>query len=481
MNASTIIEQLDKLLWGWPQIILLLGTHLFMTFKTGFVQKDIFKAIKLSVTKDPDAPGDVSQFGALATALASTVGTANIIGVGTAIALGGPGAVLWIWFTGLFGMATKYAETVIALKYRVKSQDGTMLGGAMYALERGLKLKWLGIVFAFLAALCGLGIFLAALCGLGIGCSVPANAVVATVKENLNATGTYGQVLTYAIVVILCVLVGVAIIGGVKSITKVSEKLVPFMAIFYVLGCLIILIMNADVMAQTISTIVCAAFTPRAAGGGFIGSTIASACRFGIARGLFSNESGMGSAPLVAAAAQSRNPKRQALVSMTGTFWDTVVVCLMTGLVLVSCIIKHPFIDAMSGNGSELTSLAFSTIPIVGKPVLVVGLITFTFSTMLGWYYYGERCAVYLFGEKAILAYKIIWVAGIFAGSLAELKFIWNIADILNGLMSIPNIVAVLLLSGVIASETKKYSGKHIDDLDESEIPLVKNSRRGSL
>ena len=466
-----MIEQLDKILWGWPQIILLLGTHLFMTFKTGFVQKDIFKAIKLSVTKDPDAPGDVSQFGALATALASTVGTANIIGVGTAIALGGPGAVLWIWFTGLFGIATKYAETVIALKYRVRSEDGTMLGGAMYALERGLKLKWLGIIFAFLAAVCGLG----------IGCSVPANAVVATVKENLNATGTYGQVLTYAIAVILCVLVGVAIIGGVKSITKVSEKLVPFMAIFYVFGCLIILIMNADVMAQTISTIVCAAFTPRAAGGGFIGSTIASACRFGIARGLFSNESGMGSAPLVAAAAQSRNPKRQALVSMTGTFWDTVVVCLMTGLVLVSCIIKHPFIDAMSGNGSELTSLAFSTIPIVGKPVLVVGLITFTFSTMLGWYYYGERCAVYLFGEKAILAYKIIWVAGIFAGSLAELKFIWNIADILNGLMSIPNIVAVLLLSGVIASETKKYSGKHIDDFDESEIPLVKNSRRGSL
>ena len=471
MNASTIIEQLDKLLWGWPQIILLLGTHLFMTFKTGFVQKDIFKAIKLSVTKDPDAPGDVSQFGALATALASTVGTANIIGVGTAIALGGPGAVLWIWFTGVFGIATKYAETVIALKYRVKSQDGTMLGGAMYALERGLKLKWLGIAFAFLAALCGLG----------IGCSVPANAVVATVKENLNATGTYGQALTYAIAVILCVLVGIAIIGGVKSITKVSEKLVPFMAVFYVLGCLIILIMNADVMAQTISTIVCAAFTPRAAGGGFIGSTIASACRFGIARGLFSNESGMGSAPLVAAAAQSRNPKRQALVSMTGTFWDTVVVCLMTGLVLVSCIIKHPFIDAMSGNGSELTSLAFSTIPIVGKPVLVVGLITFTFSTMLGWYYYGERCAVYLFGEKAILVYKIIWVAGIFAGSLAELKFIWNIADILNGLMSIPNIVAVLLLSGVIASETKKYAGKHIDDLDESEIPVVKNSRRGVI
>lgn len=471
MSTSAILEQINKILWGWPQIILLLGTHLFMTFKTGFVQKDIFKAIKLSVTKDPEAPGDVSQFGALTTALASTVGTANIIGVGTAIALGGPGAVLWIWFTGLFGIATKYAETLVALKYRVKSENGTMLGGAMYALEKGLKLKWLGIIFAFLAAICGLG----------IGCSVPANAVVETVKENFNFTGLSAQILTYAMAIILCVLVGIAIIGGVKSITNVSEKLVPFMAIFYVTGCIVILVMNADVMGKTISTIISAAFTSRAAGGGFIGSTIASACRFGIARGLFSNESGMGSAPLVAAAAQSRNPKRQALVSMTGTFWDTVVVCLMTGLVLVSCIIKNPAIDGMSGNGSELTSLAFSTIPFVGKPILVIGLLTFTFSTMLGWYYYGERCAVYLFGEKAILVYKIIWIGGIFAGSLAELKLIWNIADILNGLMSIPNIVAILLLSGVIASETKKYAGKHIDDIDDSEIPVIKNSRKGVI
>ncbi|MCR5222221.1 MAG: alanine:cation symporter family protein [Lachnospiraceae bacterium] len=373
MNFASAAEYVDKLLWGWPQITILLGTHLFMCFKTGFIQKNLFKAIKLSVTKDPDAPGDVSQFGALTTALASTVGTANIIGVGTAIALGGPGAVLWIWFTGIFGIATKYAETIIALKYRVRSEDGTML------------------------------------------------------------------------------------------------------------GCLTILIMNADVMKETIITIVSAAFTPRAAGGGFIGSTISTACRYGIARGLFSNESGMGSAPLVAAAAQTRNPKRQALVSMTGTFWDTVVVCLMTGLVLVSCIIKHPFIDATNGNGSELTSLAFSTIPIVGNPVLVIGLITFTFSTMLGWYYYGERCAVYLFGEKIILTYKIIWICGIFVGSIAELKVIWNIADILNGLMTLPNIVAILLLSGTIAKETKKYAGKHLDDIDDTEIPVEKNSRKGKL
>ncbi len=287
--------------------------------------------------------------------------------------------------------------------------------------------------------------------------------------------------ITYIMAALLCTLVGIVIIGGVKSITRISEKLVPFMAIFYVLGCITILIMNADVMGETIRTIVSAAFTAKAAGGGFIGSTISTACRYGIARGLFSNESGMGSAPLVAAAAQTRNPKRQALVSMTGTFWDTVVVCLMTGLVLVSCIIKHPFIDGTSGNGSELTSQAFSTIPVIGNPILVIGLITFTFSTMLGWYYYGERCVVYLFGEKVILTYKIIWVLGILVGSLAELKLIWSIADVLNGLMAIPNIVAVLLLSGVIVRETKKYAGKHIDDMDTSDIPVIKNSKKGVL
>lgn len=471
MSIVSAIERIDSFLWGWPMIILLLGTHFFMTFKTGFIQKDIFKAIKLSVTKDPEAPGDVSQFGALTTALASTVGTGNIIGVGTAISLGGPGAVFWMWLTGIFGMATKYAETIIALKYRVKSEDGTMLGGAMYALHRGLKLKWLGIVFALLASVCGLG----------IGCSVQANAVASNVRQNFATNEASGRMLTYITAAVLCTLVGIVIIGGVKSITKVSEKLVPFMAVFYVIGCLIILVINADVMDDTIVTIVSAAFSTRAAGGGFIGGSIATACRFGIARGLFSNESGMGSAPLVAAAAQTRNAKRQALVSMTGTFWDTVILCLMTGLVLVSSIIKHPFIDGASGDGSELSSLAFSIIPYIGRPVLVFGLITFTFSTMLGWYYYGERCAVYLFGEKSIPVYKILWIGGILVGALVDLNTIWGVADILNGLMAVPNIVAVLLLSGTIAQETKKYTGKHIDDKDESKVPIIKNSKKGVL
>ena len=461
---SNLISTLDNFLWGWPLIILLFGTHIFMTFRTGFIQKDIFKAIKLSVTPDKDAEGDVSQFGALTTALSSTIGTGNIIGVGTAIAMGGPGSVLWMWLTGIFGIATKYAETLIAVKYRVKSEDGTMIGGAMYALERGLHAKWAGILFAFLASICAFG----------IGCMVQANAVIS------NITGTF-HVSPVIVASILTLIVMLVILGGIKSITRVSEGLVPFMALFYVLGSLIILFLNRDVLGQTIRVIVTSAFMPRAIGGGFVGSTIVTACRYGFARGLFSNESGMGSAPLVASAAQTRNPKRQALVSMTGTFWDTVVICLITGLVLVSCIIKHPHIDAMASNGSDLTRLAFGMIPYVGIPILLVGLITFAFSTILGWYYYGERCAVYLFGEKIIIVYKILWVIGVFTGSLVELNLIWNIADLLNGLMAVPNIIAVLLLSGLIASETKKYSKEHIDDKDTSEIPVLKNSKSGVL
>ena len=464
MSFSDIISTVDNFLWGWPLIILLFGTHIYMTFRTGFIQKDIFKAIKLSVTKDPDAEGDVSQFGALTTALSSTIGTGNIIGVGTAIACGGPGSVLWMWLTGIFGIATKYAETLIAVKYRVKSEDGTMIGGAMYALDRGLKARWAGIIFAVLAAVCAFG----------IGCMVQANAVAA------NFTTNFG-VAPWIIAIVLSVLVGLVIIGGIQSITRVSEKLVPFMAVFYVIGCVIILVMNVDVLGEAVVTIVTSAFTTKAATGGFIGSTVAMACRYGFARGLFSNESGMGSAPLVASAAQTRNPKRQALVSMTGTFWDTVIICLMTGLVLVSCIIKHPSIDALSGNGSALTSMAFSTIPGIGLPILIVGLITFAFSTILGWYYYGERCAVYLLGEKVIMVYKILWVIGVFVGSLVELNLIWNIADLLNGLMAIPNIFAVLFLSKVIVDETKKYSGKHIFDKDTTEIPVLKNSKKGIL
>ncbi len=465
MSFGEVISKIDGFLWGWPLIILLFGTHIFMTIRTGFIQKHIFKAIKMSVQKDPDAEGDVSQFGALTTALSSTIGTGNIIGVGTAIAMGGPGSVLWMWLTGIFGIATKYSETIIGVKYRVKSENGSMIGGAMYALDRGLHAKWAGIIFAILAAVCAFG----------IGCTVQANAVASNFATNFGTP-------KIAVAIGLAIVVALVILGGIKSITRVSELLVPFMAAFYVIGCIIILVMNANVLGEAIVVICKSAFTARAVGGGFVGSTITMACRYGFARGLFSNESGMGSAPLVASAAQTRNPKRQALVSMTGTFWDTVVICLMTGLVLVSSIIKYDNIDGLSGNGGQLTSMAFSVIPHkIGVTILLIGLITFAFSTILGWYYYGERCAVYLFGEKVILIYKILWVAGVFIGSLVELNLIWDLADLLNGLMAIPNILAVLLLSGVIAAETKKYAGSHINDKDTTEIPTLHNSNKGVL
>ncbi len=461
---AEIIDKIDSFVWGWPLILLLFGTHLFMTVRTGFIQKDIFKAIKMSVTKDENAEGDVSQFGALTTALSSTIGTGNIIGVGTAIALGGPGAILWMWLTGIFGIATKYAENLIAVKYRVRSENGTMIGGAMYALDRGLNMRWLGIVFALLASVCAFG----------IGNMVQANAVVTNITQNFSIS-------PLPVAIVLTAVVALVILGGIKSITRVAEKLVPFMALFYFLGCLWILFVNADVLPETISLILTSAFSPKSIAGGFVGVSVSVACRYGFARGLFSNEAGMGSAPLVGAAAQTANPKRQALVSMTGVFWDTVVICLMSGLVMVSSIIKYPAVDGLSGDGALVATGAFSVIPYVGVPVLVFGLITFAFSTILGWYYYGERACVYLFGEKAIKPYKILWVIFVLVGSLVELNVVWNIADILNGLMAIPNIIAVLLLHKVIANETEKYSGEHITDIDTEEIPTVQNADKGIL
>ena len=461
---GNFIHTLDTLLWGWPLILLLIGTHIFMTIRTGFIQKDLFKGIKISVSKDENDSGDISQFAALTTALSSTIGTGNIIGVGTAIALGGPGAVFWMWITGIFGMATKYAETLIAIKYRVKSENGTMIGGAMYALDRGLNMKWLGIIFAFLTAICGLG----------IGCMVQSNSVAQNLYENFGIS-------PFITAIILTVIVILVILNGIKSIAKVAEKLVPFMAGFYILGCIAILIMNYQYIPSTITTIITSAFHPEAVTGGFIGVTLSTCCRYGFARGLFSNESGMGSAPLIASAAKTKNPKQQALVSMTGTFWDTVVICLLSGLVIVSCIIRFPEIDALSGNGALLSTQAFASLPISASPILITGLITFAFSTILGWYYYGERCSIYLFGEKAILPYKILWIIGVFAGSVLSLDVIWDFADFMNGLMAIPNIIAILLLNKVIASETRKYSGTHLNDIDTDETPTIKNANKGVI
>ena len=454
----SFINWLDDYIWGIPMIVLLLGTHLFMTFRTGFIQRKLFTGIRLSVTKDPDSPGDVSQFQALTTALASTIGTGNIIGVGTAIFLGGPGAVFWCWIAGVFGIATKYAESLIAVKYRVRTRDGKMQGGAMYALERGLNLKWLGVAFALLATIASFG----------IGCGTQINAIAEVIQNNVPFA-----IPSIAIGIVGGVLTAVVIIGGIQSIASVCEKLVPFMAIFYVLGCLIILGINIDFLIPGIAAILRLAFTPGAVAGGLVGQGLLIALRFGVARGLFSNESGMGSAPLVASAAQTRNPVRQALVSSTGTFWDTVVVCLMTGLVLVTTIMKNPDINMdMVADGGQLTTLAFSQIPVLGPIILVVGIITFAWSTILGWSYYGERCAQYLWGKRALLPYKLVFVAVVVVGPVLALDLVWTIADILNALMAIPNLIAVLLLSGVIARETRHYL-KNLDEVDKTEIPSV--------
>ena len=419
-------------------IVLLLGTHIFLTVRLHFPQLKIFTAIRLSVKRDQDASGDVSQFGALATALAATIGTGNIVGVATAVAMGGPGAVFWCWLTGVFGIATKYAEGLLAIKYREVTSDGRMLGGPMYALEKGLGWKWMAVLFSLFTACASFG----------IGNTVQANAI-ATIAQS-----TYGVSPTI-VGLVVCGLAGAVILGGVKSIAKVCSMLVPFMALFYVVGCVYILFVNGHFLWPAIKLIVTSAFTPQAAGGGFVGSSVMLAARYGIARGLFSNESGLGSAPIVAAAARTRNPVRQALVSSTGTFWDTVVICALTGLVVVSSVLAYP--DISYSDGAVLTKLAFGKIPYVGTPLLSFGLLTFAFSTILGWSYYGERAVEYLKGKRWMKIYRVLYIVAVFVGSVVSLDIVWNVSDCMNALMAIPNLISLLLLNGILVHETRKY------------------------
>ena len=414
---NDILSAISDFLWGWPMIILLLGTHLFLTIRLRFPQRHIFKAVRLSFKRDRNAEGDVSQFASLATALAATIGTGNIIGVATAIALGGPGAVLWCWLTGVFGISTKYAEGLLAIKYRQKTKSGKMLGGPMYALEKGLGWKWLAVLFAIFTAIAAFG----------IGNTVQANAIATVASES------YG-ISPYISGAFICVMTVAVVLGGVKSIARVCSMLVPLMAAFYVLGCLYILCVNAAYLWPALCLIVKAAFSPG---------------------GLFSNESGMGSAPIVAAAAQTRNPVRQALVSSSGTFWDTVVICALTGLVIVSSVLAYPDIDF--SNGATLTKDAFSKIPVIGRPLLTFGLLTFAFSTILGWCYYGERAVEYLKGKNWVLGYRVLYISAVFAGAVMNLAVVWNLADCMNALMAIPNLVSLLCLNDVIVHETRAY------------------------
>ena len=440
-TINEFFTQVGSLLWGWPMIVLLLGTHLYLTFRLGIPQRKLLTGIRLSVSRDLDGEGEVSQFGALATALAATIGTGNIVGVATAVALGGPGAVLWCWLTGIFGIATKYAEGLLAVKYRVKTEDGRYYGGPMYALERGLGMKRLALFFAVSTALASFG----------IGCTVQANSIALLSNE------TFG-IPQWIVGLIVSLLAAVVILGGVRIIARVCTILVPFMAAIYVIGCIIILCMNSEFVMPAIRLIIKSAFNPSAAGGGFVGSSVMMAARYGIARGLFSNESGMGSAPIVAATAQTRNPVRQALVSSTATFWDTVIICALTGIVLVSSILAYP--DISYADGASLTKMAFSKIPYVGAPLLTFGILTFAFSTILGWSYYGESAVDYIEGSHMSRFYRILFIVVLFFGSIIGLDVIWNIADCMNALMAIPNLIALLLLSGVAARETKEYFGK---------------------
>jgi AGCS family alanine or glycine:cation symporter len=494
VDIVEIINAVDSFVWGIPMLVILLGSHVYLTLRTGFIQRKLPKAIKLSVTKDPNAPGDISQFGALCTALSATIGTGNIVGVGTAIMAGGPGAVLWMWLTGVFGIATKYSETYAAVKYRVKDHNGNMLGGAMYAWKRAFIRKdgttpWWAELGAVLFAL------FAAIAAFGIGSAVQASAVTDVITTNISnmpawmtsialwANSSFGvafeaeDVCNFIVGALVVLFVALVIFGGVKSISRVCEKLVPFMAIAYAVGCVVILCINWAYVWDAVCLIVECAFTPKAAFGGAVGSGLALALQYGCARGLFSNESGMGSAPIVASAASTRNPARQALVSMTGTFWDTVVVCLLTGLVLVSTMIGNADLSAaiMAGDitkGAALTSAAFAEIPFVGTPILVIGMVLFAYSTILGWSYYGNRCVTFLFGKRAIKPYQVLYLIVAFLGAIGIGDLVWTISDITNALMALPNIVVVLLLSGVIARETRHYVYENnLEEIDETPIP----------
>jgi len=438
-------ESINGYLWGPPMLILLVGTHIFLTFRLKFIQRHVFKGIKLSVTKDKGAEGDVSQFGALVTALAATLGTGNIIGVATAVVMGGPGAIFWLWIVGVFAIATKYAEGLVAVKYRVKTANGTMLGGPMYALENGLNMKWAAILFSIF---CSLAAF-------GIGNAVQANSISDAITRQVKSSFDFG-LSSHVVAAIIFILTFIVIIGGIKSIANVAEKVIPAMAILYIIANISIIAMNITYVPEALVLIVKSAFTPQAAGGGFVGSTIILAMRWGVARGLFSNEAGLGSAPLAAASATTRNPVRQALVSMSAVFWDTIIMCLLTGLMYTTTILKNP--DYFTGvKPVELALKTFEQIPAIGPWIITICIALFAWTTIVGWCFYGERTMEYLFGKVALVPYRVAFCIVAYIGAVVPLALVWEAADTMNALMAIPNVLSVLLLSTVIAKESKKY------------------------
>jgi len=438
---ESFFESVGNIIWGYPLMILLVGTGLWLTIVLRGLQfRYLWHALYLALIKrkeEGEEAGDITHFQALMTALSATVGTGNIAGVATAIAAGGPGALFWMWITGLVGMATKYSEAVLAVKFRVKDKYNTMSGGPMYYISQGMGLKWMGAVFAIFAAVAAFG----------IGNMVQSNSVADAVQATF-------QVPVYVTGLVLMLATGLVILGGIKSIGRVTAFLVPIMIVIYMGGALVIIIMKADLIPAAIGLIVKYAFTPTAATGGFLGATVMLTIRMGVARGVFSNESGLGSAPIAAAAAQTKHPVTQALVSMTQTFIDTIIVCTMTGLVL---ILTQSW--DIGKTGAELTSIAFSKgLPgNWGNIIVAIGLILFAYSTMLGWSYYGEKSVEYLLGEKAVQPYRLVFVLFVGIGSLLKLNLVWALADVFNGLMALPNLIALLVLTPVIVRETRHY------------------------
>ena len=456
MNLIDILNKVDAFIWGPPLLVLLVGTGILLTVKLGVVQiTKLPRALKLIFSAENKGSGDVSSFAALCTALAATVGTGNIVGVATAIKAGGPGALFWMWIAAFFGMATKYSEGVLAIKYRTKDKNGQVSGGPMYYIVNGMGEKWrpLAIFFAISGILVAL---------LGIGTFTQVNSITDAIN---NSFGIDPRITG----VVLAVFVALVVFGGLKSISNVATKIVPFMAVIYVVICGIILISFWNKIPETFMLIIKSAFTPTAATGGFLGATMSLAIRNGIARGVFSNESGLGSAPIAAAAAKTEWPAEQGLISMTGTFIDTIIICTLTGF---SLVISGVWCSDL--NGAVMTQAAFNgAIPTFGPILLTVSLTLFAFTTILGWSYYGERCFEFLFGVKGMNGYRTVFVAMVLLGAFLKLEVVWIIADIVNGLMAIPNLIALLALSPIIVSETKKYF-EHINS-PENQIKSIES------
>ena len=439
-------------------LTILLGTHLYLTYKLKFPQKYLLKAIKLSITKDKNSSGEVSQFAALTTSLAGAIGTGNIVGVATAVLIGGPGAVLWCLLTGFLGMATKYAEGLVAIKYRVKRRNGKIAGGPMYVLERGLNkpiLAALFCIFTLIMSLCG-------------GNFLQGNAISEAMQNTYSID-------PYATALVLTILVGSVIFFGLKGIANVCELLVPMMALIYVISCLTLIAINFGYIGDAIALICKSAFAPQAMGGGAIGGFMIS-IQYGVSRGLLSNESGMGSAPIIAAAAKTRNPVRQALVSSTSTFWDTIVVCSMTGIVTVTTMLALGITDA-DGTSSLIMQDAFGQIPVIGGHILNISMFTFAFSTILGWTYYGERSIEYLMerrSRKAIHLFRACWVLSTFIGAIMPLELAWNISSTAVIFMALPNLFSLIMLTKLIVKETRYYLWEdRLDETDDEEIPSL--------